>query len=665
MPRRLVGAVALLLLAMACGRDPPACTVEGIHAMRRQPKYIPYDPSAFFTDGRAMRLPPEGVVERRSAEPFEVRTGIDGSGDYVRRLPLPLTAALLQEGEGHFRAVCAACHGVLGDGRSVVATKMALRPPPDLKLHRVDLGGHAAAPAPPPGPAPGGEAGAGAAGGIPGSLFPDVPPPAIELGNPLPTRDARTPVPAGGWTHPPGYVFAVITRGYGLMPSFAAALTPRQRWAVVAHLAALQLSQRAPVGRLSAAQRRQLREGRPHPAATSTPAVSNAHRRVPAARLGALLAVSAALLVAGLVATAFWPSALLPWYLAWFIVIASVPAGALVWVLQFHASNAAFAVVVRRPLETVAAAAALLWPLFIPVAVGAPHLFPWPTPATLEATDRAAVVHQAIYLNRPFFLLRAMLYLAFWTVVAELLLQRSRQQDTGPDLDAVARSRGLASAALPAYGILTTFAAVDWIMSRTPRWQSTLFGLYVVGGFLVAGISVAILATRFAERRGWLAGLVNRHHYHSLGNYLFATVCVWGYLAFSQFMLIWIGNLPDEIRWYLPRVRGAWGVVALVLVAGHFVLPFLALLFRRLKQSPSALAGVAGWLLAFHALDIIWTVIPGSPVESPLVALLSAPSLIGSAGLLAAFVRWRLAGHPAVSPGDPDLDMSRSYCPRQ
>jgi mono/diheme cytochrome c family protein len=263
MPRRLLAAVALLLLAMACGRDPPACTVEGIHAMRRQPKYIPYDPSSFFPDGRAMRLPPDGVVERGGAEPLEVRTGVDGSGEYVRRLPLPLTAALLEEGEGHFRTVCAACHGVLGDGKSVVATKMALRPPPDLHLHRVDLAGHAApAPAPARTPAPGGGSVA-SAGGVAGSLFPDVPPPAIELGDPLPTRGARIPVPSGGWTHPPGYIFAVITRGYGLMPSFAAALTPHQRWALVAHLATLQLSQQAPVDRLSAAQRRQLREGRP------------------------------------------------------------------------------------------------------------------------------------------------------------------------------------------------------------------------------------------------------------------------------------------------------------------------------------------------------------------------------------------------------------------
>jgi hypothetical protein len=401
------------------------------------------------------------------------------------------------------------------------------------------------------------------------------------------------------------------------------------------------------------------------PVAAPRPDLADGHRPVPPARLCALVGVSAALLVAGLVATAFWPRTLLPWYLAWFVLIASVPAGALVWLLQFHASSAAFAVVVRRPLETVASSAALLWPLFIPVAVGASQLFPWLNPATLDPPDRAAVARQAIYLNLPFFLVRTVCYLAFWTAIAELLLRRSRQQDTRPDLDAVARPRELAGAALPAFAILTTFAAVDWIMSRTPRWQSTLFGLYVVGGFLVAGMAVAILVTRFAERRGWLAGLVNRHHYHSLGNYLFATVCVWGYLAFSQFMLIWIGNLPDEIRWYLPRVRGAWGGVALVLVAGHFVLPFLALLFRRLKQSPSALAGVAAWLLAFHALDIVWMVLPGIPVGSPLVALLSAPSLIGSAGLLAGFVRWRLAGHPAVPLGDPDLDTSTSYCPRQ
>jgi hypothetical protein len=206
-----------------------------------------------------------------------------------------------------------------------------------------------------------------------------------------------------------------------------------------------------------------------------------------------------------------------------------------------------------------------------------------------------------------------------------------------------------------------SFAAFDWLMSLDTSWSSTIFGLYYIANALVGGLSITILAVYFADCKGPLATLVKPAHYHSLGKLLHTFVCFWAYIAFSQLMLIWIGHLPEDIPWYLQRLRGGWGAVAMLLALGRFGLPFFVLLSRDLKRDPRRLAIVAGWLLLMHYLDLYWLVMPVLHPAGPRLGLADLTAPIGVVGAMVAFALRQLRGVAAVPLGDPYLDESMGY----
>ncbi len=350
-------------------------------------------------------------------------------------------------------------------------------------------------------------------------------------------------------------------------------------------------------------------------------------------------------------------------YLAAFVLALSLALGALCTVLVSHAIRARWFVVVRRLAEGVATTLLVLPFLFLPLLFGLDALYPWVGPvADPEVAEHVEKVDA--WLNVPFFVIRSSVYLLAWAATAFLLLRWSVESDERPESEPDRRPFVLAAVALPVYGFTVTFAAMDWIMSLTPRWYSTVFGLYYWAGGFLAAFALLVVLTRLLERSGHLGGEVAESHYHALGRLLLTFSVFWAYIAFSQGFLIWIADLPREVPWYLARWDGAWKGVTLALLVGQFLVPFALLLFRAVTRHPSRLAWVAGWILLVHAVDVYWLVLPAvdGSVEAPHWLDPAALLLVG--GLVVAFGAWRLRGSPVVPAGDVRLEAGRRYVSR-
>jgi hypothetical protein len=378
-------------------------------------------------------------------------------------------------------------------------------------------------------------------------------------------------------------------------------------------------------------------------------------------------AVIGALGLAATLAAVFFGSGLSPpralaGYLVGYMYWLGIALGSIGWLCAFHAAKARWVVVVRRLLEHTGAAVAVFVLLFIPIAVGMKQLYVWAAPpADLGHEALAHLEHQRPYLNRGFFLVRAGFYFAGWIAISYLLRGWSLKQDETGAVELTARQRKLGAPALLFHALLVTFASFDWMMSLHPEWGSTIFGLYVISGNVLAAMAVWILVVVVCERGGMLTGLLQPSHYHSLGKFLLAFVCFWAYIAFSQFMLIWLANLPEEIPWYLLRMKGSWGRVGVALIVGHFVLPFFVLLSQNLKRQPLRLAAVAVWILAVHYLDLYWLVIPRFSPASAVPQWSDITALVGVGGIGLCFAMWLARGRALVPARDPYLGESMRY----
>jgi len=349
-----------------------------------------------------------------------------------------------------------------------------------------------------------------------------------------------------------------------------------------------------------------------------------------------------------------------------FVFWAGIAVGALLINMAFQAGKAKWYVVVRRVLETIPLSSALFLLLAVPVLIGIGKLFPWVNPQGLEAELRHLAEHRRPYLNVPFFVLRTVLYFAIWILVSHLLHRWSTRQDSERGLALTLKQRRLGAGALPFVGLAMTFAAFDWQMSLDLHLFSTIFGLYYFAGSFLAAFAVLILAVTASRAEGLPGALMNANHYHSLGKWLLAFVSFWGYIAFSQYLLIWIANLPEEAPWYLARNEAAWLPVGIFLIVFHFVVPFFALLSRDLKRNPRALSWMAVWILVVHYVDVYWVMMPALRHDPELGIAphwTDLTALVGVGAAAAAFVLWRLRGRAAVPVGDPYLEESLRYEP--
>jgi hypothetical protein len=376
------------------------------------------------------------------------------------------------------------------------------------------------------------------------------------------------------------------------------------------------------------------------------------------------LALAAAGLALTLVGGLFDAQRALQAYHVAFVFWAGIAVGSLLINMVFQAGKARWYVVVRRVLETIPLSCTLFLVLAVPVLLGMARLFPWVNPAALEPELRHLAEHRRPYLNVPFFVVRTVLYFALWIAVAHLLYRWSTRQDQERAAALTLKQRWLGAGALPFVGLALSFAAFDWQMSLDLHLFSTIFGVYYFAGSFLAAFAVLILAVNASRAEGLPGALMNANHYHSLGKWLLAFTCFWGYIAFSQYLLMWIANLPEEVPWYLARNKTAWLPLGVFLVVFHFLVPFFLLLSRDLKRSPRALSFMAVWILVVHYVDVYWVMMPALRHEagiSPHWTDLTA--LVGVGAAAAAFVVWRLRGRAAVPVGDPYLEESLRYEP--
>lgn len=366
------------------------------------------------------------------------------------------------------------------------------------------------------------------------------------------------------------------------------------------------------------------------------------------------------LLVIGLSLAGPFPVAWLEDYLVHFMFLTTIILGALCFVCLQHLSRAGWSVTVRRTAEFMASMPSLsLIILFLPLAASLfaeqITLYPWARGDYF--THLPHLSHKAIYLNIPFFLIRAAFCLGVWWWLGQLYLRGSLRQDQdGNPAWTILREKWSPLAAL-LLAVTLTVASFDWLMSLTPAWYSTIYGIYIFSGCAVGGLAGLILILLLARRLGLLSPqVVTMEHLHDLGKLLFGFVIFWGYIAFSQYLLIWYGNMPEESQFYWPRQKGGWLFVSLALIFGHLLIPLVGMMSRAVKRNTWTLGFFATWLLLFHWLDLYWLVKPNTSPDLAWGQLLGGLiGAVGTFGILTGLVLRGFARYSSIPLRDPRL----------
>ena len=303
-------------------------------------------------------------------------------------------------------------------------------------------------------------------------------------------------------------------------------------------------------------------------------------------------------------------------YLAGWLFWTSVSLGCMGVLLLHGATGGDWGVEIRRVLESGVKLIPIQAVFFIPLLFGLGELYEWARP---EAVAHDAILqHKSAYLNVPFWIGRSVFYFAIWILIARVAGRLSLRQDQEASRDVARRLRLLSGPALVVYILTMTFAAVDWVMSLDPHWFSTMFGVILVVGQVLAAFAFAIvIEVFFVDRKPVPPGNPESPLY-DLGNLLMAFVMIWAYVNFSQFLIIWQANLAEEIPWYLKRLTGGWQFLGLALALFHFMLPFVLLIWRGTKRNQVRLDGVAVLLLVMRFIDLYWVISPATDVQAAL-----------------------------------------------
>ncbi len=372
--------------------------------------------------------------------------------------------------------------------------------------------------------------------------------------------------------------------------------------------------------------------------------------------------------------THFWFS-----YLAAFFWMLTIGLGCMLFAVIMHLVGAHWSVTVRRLAEVTQSNLPLIClfglPLLYPLLSHDVTLWRWAhmggaeahaaAPAASLAEELAqaehheVAVHKLPYLNVTFLLVRLAVYGLVWWMLSRYYYRSSVAQDTAANFEWTRRMRKWSAPSVIIFALTISFASFDLLMSLDETWFSTMFGVNIFAGAFMSSFAWLILAARYLQSRGRMTQVVSTEHYHDLGKMMFAFTCFWGYTAFSQFMLIWYANMPEETHWFQNRLSPAWLGWSWVLMFGHFMLPFLALLSRHVKRSKFALSFFAVYMLAMHWVDMYWIVMPNmnpSPTGTENPFRVMDVLLLGMAGILIGLTARKLASQPLVPVNDPLLD---------
>jgi hypothetical protein len=371
--------------------------------------------------------------------------------------------------------------------------------------------------------------------------------------------------------------------------------------------------------------------------------------------------------VAGLMLTflgmALSPQKALLAYLIAYVYWLGLAIGAVTLVMANHAAGARWNVSIRRLSETFGATLPLFIVLFIPLLLGARHVWFWVAPHEPVSREVQELLHhKRPYLNLGFFTLRALIYFLVWTIFGWLMRAWSLRQDDSADPGLTIRARWWSPVGLLLFALTFTFAAFDWLMSLQPTWYSTIFGLYIyIGSFLASVALLCLVITGVRSSGSPLGAVISVDHQHNAGKLLLAFTAFWAYMAFSQYMLIWAGNIPEELQWIVIRSRGVWRPVGVLILVGHFVVPFFLLLSRDLKRSAPALGGMAAWMLAVHYIDLYWVVMPAADETRLGLHWTHLTAFVGIGGLAVAAALTLFRAARPVPVRDPFLEDSLRY----
>jgi hypothetical protein len=300
----------------------------------------------------------------------------------------------------------------------------------------------------------------------------------------------------------------------------------------------------------------------------------------------------------------FAPGRIFPSYLMGFLFWMGLTLGCFPVLMIYHLVGGVWGTPLRKFLEAGISTLPLMAALLVPLIFGLKYLYKWAQPAALAADP--LLQRKEIYLNLPGFLCRMIVFLVVWWVLAALLLRWSRRQANANDRDAVVALRKISAPGLVLFGLVTSFAYVDWVMALEPDWYSSVFPVIILTGQILAALALSIVLASSTEAKE----TITAEQLNQLGNLLLAFVMLWAYMSFAQIIIIYAGNLPHEIGWYLHRMRGGWLIVSWVLALFAFGIPFSLLLFRRIKRSMKRLRGLAIGLLLVQAVCIFWYVAP-------------------------------------------------------
>ena len=341
-------------------------------------------------------------------------------------------------------------------------------------------------------------------------------------------------------------------------------------------------------------------------------------------------------------------------YLLSFMAWLGIALGSMVILMLRHLTKGGWGMIIRRILGAAMRTLPLFALLFIPLLFALPRLYPWARPLG-DVPDKNLRQHlQNIthsYLNVHGFVIRAIIYFAIWGTLIFLLTKWSKEQDRPPVRDNSARFKVLSGPGIILYGFTISFAAIDWTMSLDPSWISTIYPLIILIGEVLSALCFAVVIERILFRYRPMSELLKPEYVHDHGKFMLTFIMVWAYFSFSQWLIIWAGNLPEEITWYTKRLGGGWGWIGLFLVLFHFAVPFAILLSRPFKRDVTKLVWLAMWLMLMRYLDLFWVIEPNfSKTITVTWADIIVPVAMG--GLWLAYFCRNLASMPLVPAYD-------------
>jgi hypothetical protein len=346
-------------------------------------------------------------------------------------------------------------------------------------------------------------------------------------------------------------------------------------------------------------------------------------------------------------------------YIVAFAFTAAVGLGSFFFVMVQYLTGSAWSVTVRRIMENIMVTLPLGAILFIPVAFGLKDIYSWTNPAVVAASE--ALRAKSGYLSQNFFLIRTYVFFALWSLWIWGIYSQSTKQDTEKSVRQMYVVSRWCAPGLFLVVVVGTFAAFDWLMSVEPAWYSTIFGLYVLSGGALTFFAIVTLVALGFRRAGILTNSITMEHYHDLGKWMFALTAFYTYIAFSQYLLIWYANLPEETIWYRHRMAGGWFWIAIAMPFIRFIIPFFTLLCRPAKRSLGVIALIAVWSIVVEYVDLYWVVMPAYYKDGPQIHWLDFATLAATVSLCGLVFWSRFKKHKMVPVGDLRFEQSLHF----